>query len=319
VSGGLGDLLGAAEFFVSELDIGSREVEEGPGAVCGFELGEDGVEDGCAAVAVGLALSDGLAEEGEVVAEGADVGGGAGVVAVAGNEGGCGVVGEQGVECFDPGFGGGVDEVGEGVIPEEVAADNDIGFGVVDDGVASGVAGHDAEQEAAVVAEVEGGVVGIGDVGQGKSFDEGALLRGDVGEEELEVFGALPGADVLLGQDEDARAHEDLVSGHVVEVVVGIDDVADGEFGLLLDDFEHFVCGGLAFESVDDSDGVGADEKAGIRAGAGGFGSGVVDGGGDAVSEGREGKRRVGLGGLGCGLGYACGRGCGSGQESEGG
>lgn len=69
MGGGLRDPLGAAELFVSELDIGCREVEEGPGAVSGFELGEDSVEDGCAAVDVGLALSDGLAEEGEVVAE----------------------------------------------------------------------------------------------------------------------------------------------------------------------------------------------------------------------------------------------------------
>ena len=98
------------------------------------------------------------------------------------------------------------------MVPKEVAAENDVGFGVVDDGVAAGVAGHDAEQEAAVVAEVERSVVGIGDVGQGKSFDEGALLRGDVGKEELKVFGALPGADVLLGQDDGARADEDLVS-----------------------------------------------------------------------------------------------------------
>jgi hypothetical protein len=81
-----------------------------------------------------------------------------------------------------------------------------------------------------------------------------------------------------------------------------------------LDDFEHFLCGGLAFEGVDDSDGVRADEKAGIRAGAVGFGGGVVDGSGDAMAEGRDGKRRVGLlGGLGGGFGCACSCGCGSG------
>ena len=264
MGGGWGNSLGAAEFFVSELDIGCREVGEGPRAVPGFELGEDSVEDSCAAVAMGLALSDGLAEEDEIVVEGADVNSGARAVAVAGNEGGCGVVGEQCVECFDPGFGGSVDEIGECVVPEEIAAENDIGFGVVDDGVAAGVAGHDAEQEAAVVTEVEGGVVGIGDVGQGKRFDECALLRGDVGKEELEVLSALPGADVLLGQDDGAGADEDLVTGDVVEVIVRIDDVANGEFGLLLDGFEHFLCGGLAFEGVDDSDGVRADEKARI-------------------------------------------------------
>ena len=45
---------------------------------------------------MGLALSDDLTEEGEIIAEGADVGGGAGVVAVAGNEGGCGLVSNSG-------------------------------------------------------------------------------------------------------------------------------------------------------------------------------------------------------------------------------
>ncbi len=284
-----------AEFFVGALDVGFGEVEVSPVAVVGAELREDCFQDGVGGGAGCLGVGDGGAEEDEVVAEGADVGGVAGVLAVAGDEGGGGVVAEEGVEGVDPGLGGGVDEVGEGVVPEEVAAEDYVGVGVVDDGIAAGVAGHGAQGEGAVDAEVDGRALGVGNVGEVEGFDGGALLGGDVGAEELEVLGALPGADVFLGEDGGSGGGEDRVAGDVVEVIVGVDDEADGEARLGADGVEEGLGGGGVLEGVDDEDAGGAEDEACVGAGLVGFGGGVVDGCEGSVAEVVQSEGRGGL------------------------
>ncbi len=277
-----------AEFLVGQLDVRGGEVEERPGAVAGLELGENDLQDGVGRGSRGLRFGDGFAEEDEVVAEGADVVGVAGVVAVAGDEVGGGVVVEEGVEGVDPGLGGGVDEVGEGVIPEEVAAEDGIGGGVIDEGIAAGVAGHGGEREALVGGEVgaqeDSGGLGVGDVGEVELFDGSALGRGDLGAEELEVLGALPGANVLLGEDGGSGLREESVSGDVVEVVVGVDDVADGERRFLMDGVEEELGGGGILERVDDEDAGRAEDETCVGAGLVGFGGRVVDGGPSSVA-----------------------------------
>jgi hypothetical protein len=107
---------------------------------------------------------------------------------------------------------------------------------------------------------------------------------GDLGAKELEVFGALPGANVLLGDDGGSRAGVESVTGDVVKVVVGVDDVAEGEGGFLVDGVEEELGGVGTLEGVDDEDAGGAEDEACAGAGLVGFGGGVVDGGEGSVA-----------------------------------
>src|SRR5690348_18036118 len=44
---------------------------------------------------------------------------------------------EHGVESFDPGLSGGIDEIGKRVLPEKIAAEKDVGVGNEDDSIAA--------------------------------------------------------------------------------------------------------------------------------------------------------------------------------------
>src|SRR5664280_2042375 len=57
---------------------------------------------------------------------------------------------------------------------------------------------------------------------------------------------------------------EDAVPGHVIEVIVGIDDEADGQLGSLADRREQLLRGGARLKSVDDRDAIVADDEAGV-------------------------------------------------------
>ena len=68
----------------------------------------------------------------------------------------------------------------------------------------------------------------VGDeVGQRQGGDPGLQLRSDAVAEQVDVVGADPAADVAVGDDDRASVAQRLVAAGVVEVVMGVDDVAD--------------------------------------------------------------------------------------------
>src|SRR5258706_5757047 len=107
-----------------------------------------------------------------------------------------------------------------------------------------------------------------------------------------------------MSNDHRTFLGEDRVSGDVIEMVVGVDDKFDGEFGDDANFAEQGLCGGRVIEGVDDCDAVVADDEACVSAG---FTFGVINGGVHTVaeifqSEGKSGvcggscKRRPGRG-----------------------
>src|SRR5262249_11971116 len=86
-------------------------------------------------------------------------------------------------------------------------------------------------------------------VRSGQSFYLGFLLGFDVFAEELEILGVDPGGHVAMGDDGGALFGENGVPCDVIEVIVGIHDELDGQFGEHAD-FAKQSAGGPGFSKL---------------------------------------------------------------------
>src|SRR5215470_14746162 len=173
------DAFGTVEFGFDVGDVAFGEiVEQLPGAVFLLQLGQHGIGESCAAFAVLFCGSDPVAQIGEIAAESGYVGGRAGI-AVPGDErnrGVCRKFGER-REGLKPRERGGVDQIGQGLPPEKVSAEDDGGLVLLHDHyrIAPGVAGKifDSNKRGSD-AKFDRGIVE--NVGSSKSLYLGLLL-----------------------------------------------------------------------------------------------------------------------------------------------
>ena len=140
--------------------------------------------------------------------------------------------------------------------------------------------------------------VRVGDeVGQRHGGDPCLQLRSDAVAEQVEVVGPDPAADVAVGDDDRSGVTQRLVAAGVIEMIVGVDDVADRPGRQPADLGDERLGRVEREEAVDHQDAVVADDEArvGPRLVLRPVDRGV-DAGTDLFEDERKRRRRGGVG-----------------------
>src|SRR5215472_9849298 len=114
------------------------------------------------------------------------------------------------------------------MLPDQVAAKNNVGVRHKDHGVSSSVAEHvtDLNQSR---SQIDIHRIGINHIGQHQGLDSGFVLRFGSSSKEFQVFSAQPAAQIAMRQNGGPGFSKNSVPARMVEVVMSVDHVTDGQ------------------------------------------------------------------------------------------
>ena len=176
------------------------------------------------------------------------------------------MAGQELIQGLDPRERGGINQIGQVLLPHQVSAKNHLRIGDDDHGISTRMPQHvtDLHQPG---AKVEVYSIAIDHIRQDQRLDHGSVLGLGVFAEELQVLGALPGAQIAVGQNGSARFSKGGITAGMVKVVMGVDHITDR---LIRGDFVDLVQQGPGWSSVlegiDNDHAVAAHNKSGIAA-----------------------------------------------------
>src|SRR5215469_5638942 len=138
----LWNLLGSCKFRRRLLDVErAQALEAGPGAVFRLEIGQDGLREGITGLSCRLRLLNACSQCRKVVAKRFHVLR-TGHITMTRDKGSFGMHGCHSVERFDPCRSGGIDQIGNALIPCQVTGEDDVRIWNVDRGIAASVSGQ---------------------------------------------------------------------------------------------------------------------------------------------------------------------------------
>src|SRR5262249_8428263 len=145
-----------------------------------------------------------------------------------GNKGRGSVFGEQLIQRLNPGLGGRINQVRQVMLPDQVAAEDNVGIRHQHHRVSSGVSEHVTNLNQPRT-EIDLNGIGINHVGHHRDLKPTFVLRFGSSSKEFQILGAQPAADVAMRQVCCPGFGKNSVPAGVVEVVVSIDHIANGQ------------------------------------------------------------------------------------------
>src|ERR1700677_1302243 len=269
--------LDSAKLLVCPLNVRFGKIEECPVAISCAHLRQHRLQYGFAVCPTCLRICNRLTKKYEVIAKRSPIRCVSHFFAMARNELRRRILAHQRVKSVDPLLGRCVNEIGQRVVPEEVATENYIRLRIVDDRITASMTWHHPQRQTTVVSDVYRRALRVGHVRKVKLFHRRSLLRRDLRAEELQVLCPLPYADVFLCHHRGSRLGEDRISGHVVQVIVRVHNVPHGQLCLLVVSLKHLFRRRRVLERVNDQHTLGPDHEACVRPGLISFCCRVVD------------------------------------------
>src|SRR5712691_631322 len=187
---------------------------------------------------------------------------------------------QQLVEALDPLLGRGINQIGQVVLPDQVATHDHVGIRHTHNGIASSMPKHVAHLNQ-TGTKIEINVLGVDQVRQYQGVNTGLILWLGIRSKKLEVLSAQPSAHVTVRQDGCACLSKHRVATSMVQVVMSVDHVADGQIGNLANLCEQFFGWVSGYECIHDSDSVRTNDETCIAAGLAAI---AADGGVDSVA-----------------------------------